>query len=428
MIAYWAYNLLIAASAPVLLLFWLASLMNPKYRTGWKDRLGILSPALLKATRRRRLAWMHLVSVGEVNAAVPLIRRIKSDYPDIFLAVSTVTVTGNFNARRQLPHIDGLFYFPFDFVWVIKRIIRHLHPVVFIVFETEIWPNLIYHLRKDRIPIFLLNARLSDKSLKRYRFISGFISQFLLKIDYVLAQSERDRQRFILLGADSHRVVVTGNTKFDQMQMSGSVPYSDVALLRNWNWWVAGSTHSGEEEMILSAFLKAKLEFPALGLILAPRHPERWNDVAGILVRLRIPFIRKSEWSAGVPEWKRVDSPVILLDTIGELSDFYYWATIAFVGGSLVPKGGHNILEPALWGKAPFFGPHMDNFTDISELFEQAEAGIKIDDPSELSEKVIYFLRKPDELADRGKRSKELLLRMQGATERNLMFISKYLS
>ncbi|MBI1824713.1 MAG: 3-deoxy-D-manno-octulosonic acid transferase [Nitrospirae bacterium] len=418
------YNCILILLFPFFVIWWMLSFTNSKYRTGWKERLGFLPVELTSSLKDRSVFWIHTVSVGEGNAAVPLLLRLKAKYPDKKLVVSTVTVTGQKNIRAKMKGIDGLFYFPFDFPWIVNRVIDHIHPELFIFFETEIWPNLLNRLRNKNVQSVLVNGRISDQSFGRYLKIRSLMSVWLGSISIALMQTEEDRKKFLALGGQPSSTHTTGNTKYDQIIRPNRIPFQEYPLLSRWDWWIAGSTHSKEEEMILKAYVLVRKRFPRLGLILAPRHPDRWNEVTGLLNRTGIRFLKRTGLSQN-PEWKQEDAPVILLDTIGELSDWYYWAAIAFVGGSLVPKGGHNILETAIWGKAPFFGKHMHNFREIAELFKSKGAGIEIAGEEDLAIQISYYLENRSLLEEKGKNAVELLYEKQGASEKNLEFISK---
>jgi 3-deoxy-D-manno-octulosonic-acid transferase len=421
---YLIYNLILILLMPIFLIWWVISFLNPKYRIGWKERLGILPTEVLHSLRNFPVLWVHAVSVGEVNAALPLLHRLRERFPDKKIVVSTVTVTGHQQAKSKLEKVDALFYFPFDFPFIVKRVINDIHPDLFIFFETEIWPNLLTDLNQRKIPSVLVNGRLSDRSFRRYSKLNGFMKDVLSKITLALMQTNEDREKFLALRGIPERTVTTGNTKYDQVKRKGEMPMQKMTLFSEWEWWIAGSTHSNEEEMILRAFLVLRKEFPKLGLLLAPRHPERWSEVAGLLTRLEIPFIRRTDLDFKT-KWNQSDSPVILLNTIGELSDSYYWASIAFVGGSLVPKGGHNILETAAWRKAPFFGPFSDNFREMIQIFKERGAGVEISGEMDLVPKISYYLKNRSLLEEMGRKAERILYEKQGATERNLEYISK---
>lgn len=425
--AYYLYNFLLILLSPLLLAWWGISLFNPKYSVGWKERLGFLPSPLVGSLKNDRVIWIHAVSVGEVNAAIPLVQLLRERFPEKKLILSTVTVTGHRTAKAKMGGIDGLFYFPFDLPWVIQRVLRLVHPSVFIFFETELWPNLLEHLNRKKIPAVLVNGRLSDRSFLRYSKIKRFMKGWIQKITFCLMQSEEDRKKIISLGADPERALTTGNTKYDQLKRKQEPPVTGLPLLNQWDWWVAGSTHFGEEEMILKGFGSLNREFPRLGLILAPRHPERFDEVSKLIRRANFSFLKRSALSRE-SVWNGEHPPVILLDTIGELSDFLYFAAIPFIGGSLVPKGGHNILEAAIWEKAPFFGKHTDNFKEIVEIFKERKAGVEISNENDLVSKISFYLRNRPELDRMGKGALEILYEKQGASRRNLEYIAGLIS
>ncbi|MBI1820800.1 MAG: 3-deoxy-D-manno-octulosonic acid transferase [Nitrospirae bacterium] len=398
-----------------------------KYSVGWSQRVGFLSSEMINSLKNRSVLWVHAVSVGEVHAAIPMIRLLKERFPDKKLIFSTVTVTGHKTVAAKIKGIDGLFYFPFDIPWIIKRVIRMLHPSIFIFFETEIWPNLLGNLKKNGIPSVLVNGRISNRSFSRYLKIKWLMKEWIGNISLALMQTEEDRFKMLELGADPCRIMTTGNTKYDQLKQPDKIPFGQISVLGQWDWWVAGSTHPGEEEMILNAYLRLRNEFPRLGLIIAPRHPERFSEVSGLIEQKGIFYSRKSQLK-NETVWKSHFPPVILLDTIGELSEFYYWATIAFIGGSLVPKGGHNILEAVIWGKAPFFGKYSENFKEMVQIFKENNAGIEISSEEELVPKIGLYLKNKNLLEEKGKTALKTLHENQGATDRNMDLIEKLIS
>lgn len=420
------YNLLLLFLSPFLTLWWGASLFKSKYRKNWKERFGVYSAKFLSTIEKGDVIWIHAVSVGETMAALPMIEALKKRHPDKKLVLSTVTATGRETALSRIPALDGLFYFPFDLPWVVVRVLTHLRPKIVIFFETEIWPNLLDELSKRMIPAVLLNGRISDRSFRRYRLIKTFFKLWVNKFSLCLVQSNEDHEKLLFLGADARKTFRTGNTKYDREVKNERKLFPDVPFLERWDWIVAGSTHSGEEEMLLEAHFHIRVKHPRTGLILAPRHPERFEEVSRILQKRGEPLLRRSIPGFAVNALSTM-APVLLLDSIGELNEFYGWATISFVGGSLVPRGGHNILEPAIWGKAPFFGPYMENFREMAELFKSRGAGIEVENAQDMEEKMIKYLDHISLLEQAGKTAREILLENQGATLKNIQWIEKYL-
>src|SRR5262245_12317356 len=325
--------------------------------------------------------WVHAVSVGEVMAAVPLVQALRSRWPVTDIVVSTVTATGERVARARLPEAVAMFTFPLDFRGSVTRTVRRVQPGCFIAVETELWPNLLRALRLGGVPAVLANGRISDRSYRRYRLVRGLFRRVLADVVLFCMQSEEDARRIISLGAVPERVVVTGNLKME-------APSGDAGAEQLWRRLlqlgpapvvVAGSTHRGEEAAVLDAFLAVRATAEGLRLVLAPRHPERLDEVEGLAEARGLSVVRRSRVSAANV------APVILLDTMGELASLYGVADVIFVGGSLAPIGGHNVIEPALHAKAVVFGPHMTNFREAAALLLRDEAAIQVADGAELS-------------------------------------------
>jgi len=313
--------------------------------------------------------WVHAVSVGEVLAAIPFLKSLKKEIPETKILLSTITHTGQEIAIEKFPEADRIMYMPWDASFAVNRVVKEIKPEVFITIETELWPIVFKALRQNGTKIIVLNGRISKNSFKGYMFIRSFMKSVLSYVDAFCMRTDLDAQRIISMGADREKVKVSGNLKFDITLPKDTLPWikniSEPLI-------VAGSTHKGEEEIILKAFESVKKNIPALKLILAPRHPERFSEVEGILKKNAINFIRRSEMHPALQHSALPD--VILLDTMGELSQIFSKATIAFIGGSLLPFGGHNILEPAYWSKPIIFGPHMDNFPFTTDFLEEGAA------------------------------------------------------
>jgi 3-deoxy-D-manno-octulosonic-acid transferase len=330
----------------------------------------------MRVIRGTRPIWVHAVSVGEVMAAHPLIREIKKKYPDRKLILSTVTVTGNYTARRRVPEADAVFFFPFDFPWIVRRVIRGINPQVVLIAETELWPNFFRELRKAGIPSAVINGRISVKSHKNYLKFKKFFSLVFLNVDLFCMQSEPDALRIKEIGAGPEKVIVTGNLKFDlRIPANQALP---IVIPQGKKVITAGSTHRGEEQALLSIFKELRTKYPELLLILAPRHPERFNEVEALINKAGYECARRTQRRGPFKD-------VLLLDTIGELRAFYSVCDIAFVGGSLVKVGGHNLLEPAAMKKPVIFSRYMFNFKEISEALMSAGGGIMVRDKDELS-------------------------------------------
>lgn len=408
-----------------------------KYKKGLKQRLGFI-PKL----KDKDIIWIHAVSVGEVIAASPVIDAIRKRFPKYSFLISTVTDTGQDMARKTVSDPKEIIYFPLDFKWIVNKVLKIILPKLFIMIETELWPNFIRGAKRRKIPLAVVNGRISPGSYKGYRVIKPFLKRVLFNIDLFCMQSELDEERIISLGAPKERVHVTGNVKFDGLQTEVSdrerlaeelkISSKDLVL-------VAGSTHPGEEEIILDIYQKAREEYPNLRLILAPRHPERIPEVEAICKSKSFSYFKGLKYSLTM-RWitsirrsqlakRRLPitdhRPVILLDTIGELAKVYSLATVVFVGGSLVPVGGHNILEPAALGKAPLFGPYMHNFVESARLLLEGKGGIQARDREELLKNILDLLKNPEKREKTGKRAQEIVKRHQGASERTVELVGK---
>jgi 3-deoxy-D-manno-octulosonic-acid transferase len=390
---YIIYNLFLIIATVVLFPVILFKLITvPKYRGGLTQKLGRLRKGVMRVIRGARPIWVHAVSVGEVMAAHPLMRELKKKYPDRKLILSTVTVTGYYTARRRVPEADAVFFFPFDYPWIVRRVIQGINPQIVLIAETELWPNFFRELKKAGIPSALINGRISLKSHKNYLTFKKFFSLVFSNVDLFCMQSESDALRIKEIGAAPEKVIVTGNLKFDlRIPLTQSVP---VMIPAGKKVITAGSTHRGEEEALLDVFTRLREKYPELLLIIAPRHPERFDEVAGFIHKAGYECQRRTRLKGPVKE-------VLLLDTIGELRSFYSLCDIAFVGGSLVKVGGHNLLEPAAMKKPVIFSRYMFNFKEISEALISAGGGIMVKDKAEL------YLQFANLLAD-----KELAKRM----------------
>ena len=395
-------------------------------------RLGIFSDEQKKRIVRGQPIWLHAVSVGEVLASKALLEELHKAYPNKQIVISTVTPTGNNIAQRIAQEKDFVFYLPFDISFIVKKVVALINPSLVIIAETEIWPNLIRRLKKRNIPVITVNARISDGSFKGYRLIKFLIKPVMNKIAAFCVQAETDANRLFELGVAKEKIKITGNMKFDTSttRTIDSADSADtrkriLALEEKDTLWVAGSTHPGEEEIILRVYKKLLGEFPNLKLLIAPRHPERAKEIGSLLLKnnLNPLFI-----SALPRPSSLVPRPsVFILDTIGQLRGFYAISDIVFVGGSLIKKGGQNILEPAAFAKPIVCGPHMFNFRDIAALFLKNEACITVKNEEELLSFITDLLRNPSKMSTLGKRAQELIATQQGATEKNIEYIKKLL-
>lgn len=398
-------------------------LSRRKFHAGFFRRLGILP----KDLNLNRPIWIHAVSVGEVMAVRGLVEELKKLYPEKKLVISTVTTTGNKIAQGIAGKTDFVTYLPLDLSFIVRRVIDKINPSLFIIAETELWPNLVSYLYRKRIPSVTVNGRISDGSFRGYLSIKFLVKPILNKINIFCVQTACDAQRLMRLGVARDKINITGNMKFDLKDYRDlKKDYTDyrsrLGLMPNEKLLVAGSTHPGEEEIILGVYKELRLDFSHLKLLIAPRHPERNKDIIKIISRFGFRSVFVSGLASECATCKA--SPVFILDVMGQLIYFYSIADIVFVGGSLVKRGGHNILEPASLEKPILFGPYMFNFRDIAELFLTNQAAILVNNREQLKAKIKELLGNPAEALQLGQRAKELILKNTGATKRNLDLIS----
>jgi 3-deoxy-D-manno-octulosonic-acid transferase len=372
--------------------------------------------------------WIHAVSVGEALTARALAEDLKARYPRLRLFVSTTTIAGQQVARRSLQHVDGVFYFPFDWISAARRTLNLVNPRAFIMMETEIWPNLLRLCRRRGVKTVLINGRISSRSYPRYRLIRPFFRRVLDDVDRFCMQSEESARRLIDLGADPSRVTVTGSLKFDSLEIpmptSHGKPRDRVLrffrVSANRPVVVAGSTMRGEEAALLRAFARVKTTLVSAMLVLAPRQPERFVEVERLARDAGFVATRRSE----LPIDAEPRADVVVLDSMGELAQLYQLATAVFVGGSLVDHGGHNILEPAIFGKPIVFGPHMQNFKEIADAFVANGAALQLESERDLEEVLIGLLTDPVRRARLGAAARALVEANRGAKEKTLAVIA----
>ena len=424
--SYLLYTLALALALLVSLPYWLYQVLrHGKYRRGFAERWGEVPARLTSAAASRRLIWIHAVSLGEVLAVGGLVERMRSAFPQHRVVVSTTTDTGQDLARKRFGE-QNVFYFPMDFAFAIRPYLRALQPELVVLAETEFWPNFLRLVRGSGARMAVANARISDRSWPRYQRSRWALRKMLAHVDLFLAQTPQDRERLISIGADAARVQVAGNLKFDvtlpppppiveRVRQSLKAEGSGPVL-------VCGSTVDDEEPVLLKAFENLRVAHPRAVMILAPRHPERFDKVAILVQQLGIALHRRSRWQ-GEP----LAGGVLLVDTIGELAALYGLADVAFVGGSLVPRGGHNIIEPAQHGVAIVTGNHTENFRDIVGLFQSRDA-VRIVGVSELPLTLMQLLENDAERLALGRRAKETLASQMGATARTLESLQVLLS
>ena len=410
---YFLYSALFASALLLGSPYWLFQrLRHGKYRRGLGERFGVV-PQRIRSEPRPSI-WIHAVSVGEVLAVSELARQLRSEYPDHRIVVSTTTDTGQKLAAARFG-ANSVFYFPFDLGFCLKPYFDALHPELIVIAETEFWPNFLRTAHRRGVPVAIVNARISDRSLPGYRRWQRMLSRVLTNVDLFLAQTSEDARRLTEIGADQSRVRVGGNLKFDiPPQLAPAIIsqlHSALAASGASPVLVCGSTVHGEEQILIDAFKSVLARHPSAVMQLAPRHPERFQQVADQLQQSGIKFSRRSTWN-GDP----LAGSALLIDSIGELASLYSLADIAFVGGSLVPRGGHSILEPAQHGVAILVGPHTENFRDIVELFRRQDA-VRIVNPADLSRAFTDLLANQAERLALGRRALETLRSQRGATQ-----------
>lgn len=419
----WLYSIGLCVALIAGLPFWLLRMANSgKYRAGLSERFGRV-PARLVCAGRKSI-WIHAVSVGEVIAVLPLATRLAEEHPELCVLLSTTTLTGQSLARQRWG-AERVFYFPMDFRWIVRRYLHALRPAMIVLAETELWPNFILAADRARVPIAVVNARISDRSYPRYRRLRWFWRPQLRRIALYCAQSDEDARRLREIGASAERVRVTGNLKFDFAAAGSSMLVDQLRLaVSGAKVLVAGSTLEGEEKLLVDAWPELSEKFPRLLMILAPRHPERFAGVAAILSAAKIAFTRRSEWN-GEP-LLRDGGSVFFLDSIGELTSVYSLATVAFVGGSAMGGGGHNPLEPAQWGVPVVMGESYENFRSIVNALRDADA-IRIAPREQLISELQMLLQ--DERAARaiGERARALAHAEAGALQRTLAALNALL-
>lgn len=426
------YNIVLhTLVAPFLAAYYLPQIaVGRKYRRSLAGKLGLNSsdfPVDLAGSPR---IWFHAVSVGEVVALGPLVTAVKEIFPTASLIVSTGTETGQDKARGSIPEADGFLYLPLDFPSFVNPVIERIRPDLFVLMETELWPNLVGSLKGHGVAIALVNGRISDRSFPRYRFFRRFFASTLGAIDLFLMASEMDAQRVLAMGAPEGRIVVTGNTKFDaslrditqdsSQRLCRLLDLNEKSMI-----WVAGSTHPGEHETVLDVYERLSQKFPELILILAPRHVEKTPSIVEAMKeRSMAPPLLFSSAEAGE---KRNGRKVVIVDRTGELFEIYSLATGVFVGGSLVPKGGQNILEPAAWGKTVLFGPSMEDFREARDILISAGAGIEVRGAEDLADRVRKILSDPQTASELGTRGREAVLKHVGSARRNAVLLADHL-
>jgi len=426
----WGYHILITAvfilALPLLPLLWLVSgkrRANLLQRLGWctgiKPQTGPLKPV-----------WIHALSVGEVKSSLPLVMAVQKRFPRIPIVFTASTKTGHDTARSLFWRTDGplvsqIGYFPFDLPWAVARVRNRIDPAWVCLVETDLWPGFLHAMARKRIPVVLANARLSGRAVDGYRRLGPATALFFSGLTHVLTQTRRDLERFKSLGIPESRLTVTGNIKFDQPVKT--LKDEERTALEKWfhltgtqRLWIAGSTHPGEEVLLWEVFQQVRQRVPGLKLLLAPRDPARCAQVARELSkRGGMPVLLSA--TRNQPE----DAEVMLLDCLGILADAYAVCDAAFIGGSLVPCGGHNPLEPAMFGKPVLFGPHMEDFAEVADLLTARKGAVQVENTESLSSHLTDLLTQPDRIAKMGHNALAVLQENAGAVARTLAVLSQ---
>ncbi|MBV1930805.1 MAG: lipid IV(A) 3-deoxy-D-manno-octulosonic acid transferase [Porticoccaceae bacterium] len=423
------YTLLLYLLTPLILtrLLW-RSRRAPAYARRWRERFGFV-PTI---PEKQYVIWVHAVSVGETLAAVPLIKSLQAKYPQTQLVVTTTTPTGSEQVSKVFGTSVYHVYAPYDLPDVLARFFLRIKPSMLIIMETELWPNLISKCRNASVPVVVANARLSEKSAAGYQKVAWLTREMLADINLIAAQTEADGERFVSLGLARDNLSISGNIKFD---LDLSEPVRDQAAVFKVQWqngadrpvWLAASTHQGEDELVLDAFAKVIEEQPNTLLVLVPRHPERFDDVASLSVTRGFSVARRSEMNSPDSDPIYRNTQVLIGDTMGELLAFCGASDLAFIGGSLVPVGGHNLIEPAAWGIPIVTGPHLFNFAEVANKLVEA-GGMRICESSgQLADLVLELLNKSDQYQAMAEAAHSVAESNRGALERLVKSLSEWL-
>lgn len=393
-----------------------------------KQSFGALPAATLERVANKQAIWVHAASVGEIVATSPIVKEIRRELPGVPIVVSVVTASGYAMAKRIIPEADGIIFFPLDLPVLSYSVVDKIRPQAFLMVETELWPNFLKAVRKFNIPAMMVNGRISDKSVNRYVYFRTILRDMLDTIDMFCMQSNIDAKYITRLGADPVRVVVTGNTKFDQSyteltladktQMLAALGLSNTDQIL-----VAGSTHRGEEELLFPAFSEVRAQFPHTKFIVAPRDPLRADELIELAAKHNFTAVRRTS----LPDNKCGKPDMIIIDTIGELGKIYGLGDLVYVGGSLIPHGGHNILEPAAHGKPILVGPHMFNFKETYALFSERGVCLTVQDSAGLAETMLTLLHNPEQRQALGREALAIINENRGASHKSALYLKEVL-
>jgi 3-deoxy-D-manno-octulosonic-acid transferase len=405
---------------------------EPGFDERFRQNFGFLPAAALKAVAHKQCLWVHAASIGEIVAASPIIKELRAAFPERPLLVSTVTVTGYEMAKKIMPDVDSIIFFPLDLPLLSSGVVRRIQPGLVVLVETELWPNFLGALETLKVPVVMVNGRISDKSAQRYRYLLSVLKKMLQSVSLFCMQSALDASYIIALGATKENVVVTGNTKFDQTyttvtaeekrQLLASLGFGgDLSPI-----FIAGSTHEGEEAAVFEAYLAAKKSISTLKLIIAPRDIRRAEEVEKIAASYSMFLKRRTVLSKLPPGSDFGCSEAVIIDTIGELGRLYSLGDIIFVGGSLIPQGGHNILEPAAHGKPILVGPQMFNFKESYALLSSRGACLTIHNSQELADKIVELIQDTRTAAAMGQSAAAIMFENGGAARKSVDYLRRF--
>lgn len=421
------YLLAVLAYSPVIIY---RAVRYKRYRAGWAQRFGKIS----RRSPSKKCIWIHAVSVGEVNAAKTVIAELKKGFSDFEIVISTTTDTGFARATNLFEKKHQVFFFPFDFSFVMHRAFNNIRPVVCLLMELEVWPNFVDTAHKSNVPVIVVNGRISEKSFSRYNLIKPVVKKIFRKVSIILAQTDEYAGRFKEIGAGNESVIVTGSLKYDTAQITDKVEGTDTLAdqlsIGNERLWIAGATGPGEEKIILDVFsqLRNQEGFEDLRLVIVPRKPERFDEVARLITEAHFDFIRYSAVKSSELKTQNSKLPVILGDTMGDLRKFYCLATVIFVGRSLVPMGGSDMMEATALGKCTIFGPYAFNFQQTVDALLESNGAILVQDDKELLAAMQKCLDEPDYARKIAQNGREVIKENQGATQKSIEQIAKFLT
>ncbi|HET6420718.1 MAG TPA: 3-deoxy-D-manno-octulosonic acid transferase [Geobacteraceae bacterium] len=430
MFIYFIYDLLLLLAAPIITVYYLVKSLKRGRPTALKSRFGILSADELGKIAGSETIWVHAVSVGETNAVKSLLKALKQTYPQKKVILSNVTETGR-SVSLKIAEADLCIYFPFDFSFAVRKVMDAVKPAAVIIVETEIWPNFLREARRCSIPVILVNGRISDRSYKKYMRLEWVFRRVLANISSFCMQTDEDARRIVAMGAMPSSVHVTKNLKYDMPVVRLSREKLDLLrktyrIPASASVFTGGSTHQGEEELVINTYKNLLRNNGNIFLVIAPRHPERAERVAEILRKEDIPFKMRSALESQDSALRC--GQALLLDTVGELMSLYALSDLVFVGGSMVPVGGHNLLEPASMGVPVLFGPFMNNFREIASLIVRSDAGVQVENEAQMVSSACSLMGDNEKRRDMGINGARILEKNSGSTERHMEIISGYLT